>query len=96
MAAEFRCSAAFDRRHHFQLPEAQMALVSHPVLSAPGTEDVGDLKRRSSHAEGTASPLARCSRLRGAAADGDAVSFALFPVSGERLRNSANRFTERT
>lgn len=57
MATELSGSAALDRRHDFQLPEAQVAAVSRPVLRASRTEDVGDLKMRSTHARSAAQPL---------------------------------------
>jgi hypothetical protein len=49
MAAEFRRSAAFDRRQGLELPETQMTAVSHPIVSASGRDDVGDLKLRPPH-----------------------------------------------
>jgi hypothetical protein len=62
VAAEARGPAALDRRHDFELPKAQMAAVSRPVLRTSRTEDVGDLKRRSSHARWAAQPPKRLRR----------------------------------
>jgi hypothetical protein len=39
-----------------------MATVGRPVLRSPGTEDVGDLKMRSSHARSAAQPPQRLRR----------------------------------
>jgi hypothetical protein len=44
MAAERRGATAFDRRHHFELGEAQMPGLGGAVSWAFGAKDVGDLK----------------------------------------------------
>ena len=49
MAAERRGSAMFDRRHHLQLGEADMASVGLAPVRAMGVKNVGDLQTRPRH-----------------------------------------------
>ena len=51
MAAERRGAAALDRRHHFELAEADMAGIgTAPCPGAMIAEDIRNLQRRARHA----------------------------------------------
>jgi hypothetical protein len=49
MAAERRCAATLDRRHHLQLTEADMAGIGPAPCRAMAAEDVRDLQRWTRH-----------------------------------------------
>ena len=50
MTAERRGAAMFDRRHHLQLGEADVASVGLAPVRAMGVKNVGDLQTRPRHA----------------------------------------------